>query len=243
MKHSHLVAGIAALAICLQTGWALAEESFQHFEQSPPDGDEYVVTVGSPIYTRSSFRARHNDTRATVADLQDQVSVAVADGTVTLPAGETLVSRVFDGREAFAATGAGFYPTSRRHKSEVILVDRDQDFAFDEVWTLNRRKEWTNVLLTPPLRYRTRETRELSLVRVGDEFRIELVVLGYSGHTLRLQYREFVDDMARPAFFQDVSYDLGTLPTVVAFRNAQFEILSATNTGIKVRLIRGLKAK
>jgi hypothetical protein len=45
--------------------------------------------------------------------------------------------------------------------------------------------------------------------------------------------------MARPAFYQDATYDISALPTVIAFRSAKIEILAVDNTGMRYRVLAG----
>lgn len=79
------------------------------------------------------------------------------------------------------------------------------------------------------------EVRDL-VVTTEPAFRRELVYAGRSGWTVSLMYREFAADMARPAFTQALQYDLSSSP-VIGFRSARFEVLSATNTGIRYRVL------
>ena len=45
--------------------------------------------------------------------------------------------------------------------------------------------------------------------------------------------------MARPAFTQELKYDLGE-GKVIGFKGARFEVLSATNVGIRYKVLRHL---
>lgn len=69
----------------------------------------------------------------------------------------------------------------------------------------------------------------------------ELVYSGRSGNEIGLTYREYTNGaegtMARPAFFQDLKYDISA-STQVVFRSVELEILEATNTGITFRVTR-----
>jgi hypothetical protein len=63
----------------------------------------------------------------------------------------------------------------------------------------------------------------------------ELIYLGKSGDTIRMSYREYVKDMARPAYSMEVTY-----PAVVGkvtFRNTTFEITEITGNHIKYILV------
>lgn len=65
-----------------------------------------------------------------------------------------------------------------------------------------------------------------------DSFRKELIYNGKSKDSIKLLYREFNDDMARPAFSQELSYDLAESKTI-GFRKMKIEIIEATNSYIK----------
>ncbi len=63
-------------------------------------------------------------------------------------------------------------------------------------------------------------------------FKRELIYNGRSKDVLKLQYREFNNSFARPAFYQDLIYDLSE-SKVIGFKGMQIEILEATNSTIK----------
>lgn len=67
-------------------------------------------------------------------------------------------------------------------------------------------------------------------------FKRELIYTGRAGNAVSILYREFVNDMARPAFSQQLQYDVGADP-VIGFKGARFEVLKADNTGITYRVI------
>lgn len=70
-------------------------------------------------------------------------------------------------------------------------------------------------------------------------FKRELVYTGKSGNTISILYREYMNDMARPAFTQQLSYDLSDGNTI-GFKDARFEVIKATNTGIEYRVLKNL---
>lgn len=72
--------------------------------------------------------------------------------------------------------------------------------------------------------------------------RLELLYQGVDGSTLRLTYREYKDDLARPAFFQQLSYTLapGTV-TEISFRGADITIFEANNREIRYVMRRGFR--
>jgi hypothetical protein len=71
-------------------------------------------------------------------------------------------------------------------------------------------------------------------------FRRELLYSGISKGTISLQYREFSDDMARPAFSQDLHYDLAD-GDEIGFKGARIQIIKATNVSVKFKVIKPLE--
>jgi len=68
-------------------------------------------------------------------------------------------------------------------------------------------------------------------------FKSELVYNGRSKETIKLLYREYLDNMARPAFSQELFYDLSESKTI-GFRDVLFEVMEAKNTGITFKIIK-----
>jgi len=72
----------------------------------------------------------------------------------------------------------------------------------------------------------------------------ELVYSGRSANEIGLTYREYASGpdgtFARPAFYQDLKYDLSTSNRVV-FRSIEIEILDASNAGVRFRVLRDLE--
>ncbi len=75
-------------------------------------------------------------------------------------------------------------------------------------------------------------------VEAKDSFKRELLYDGKSGTTIHLSYREFAGDMARPAFTQELSYDIRD-DRVIGFQRARFEVIDANNTSIRYRVLKG----
>ncbi|WP_052435342.1 MULTISPECIES: hypothetical protein [Sulfurospirillum] len=59
-------------------------------------------------------------------------------------------------------------------------------------------------------------------------FELMLLYNGKSNNDIKIQYREFKDDMARAAFYQDLTYNLDE-SKIIRFKNFKIEILKASN--------------
>jgi hypothetical protein len=82
-------------------------------------------------------------------------------------------------------------------------------------------------------------TKSLHQTRDELSFKKELVYTGISKNVISILYKEFKDDMARPAFSQDLKYDLSESKTV-GYRGARFEIIKATNQGLTYKTLKQL---
>ena len=71
----------------------------------------------------------------------------------------------------------------------------------------------------------------------GASFQQTLIYSGRVGNKINIGYREFSSNLARPAFNNNVEYDLST-SNVIGYKGAQIEVLSADNNSIKYRVIR-----
>lgn len=95
--------------------------------------------------------------------------------------------------------------------------------------------------ITPAPAAPTKEVDEIETPG-GGSVRSELVYAGLSGDTVSILYREFVNDMARPAFSQDLRYDLSK-SRQIGYRGARIEVLQADNVGISYRVLSHLDAR
>ena len=77
---------------------------------------------------------------------------------------------------------------------------------------------------------------KLSIVS-ADAFQRTLLYSGRVGNKINIAYREFSADVARPAFNNDVEYDLSE-STTIAYKGALIEVLEATNQFIRYRVVR-----
>jgi len=73
-----------------------------------------------------------------------------------------------------------------------------------------------------------------------DSFRRELVYTGTSQNSISVLYREFLMDVARPAFSQELRYDLSQGDTI-GFKRARFKVIKFTNTSIKYKVLKYLE--
>ncbi len=73
-----------------------------------------------------------------------------------------------------------------------------------------------------------------------DSFKSELVYSGISKNVITFLYREFINDHARPAFTQELKYDLGE-GAIIGYKGARFEVIKATNMELQYKVIKHLE--
>ncbi|MQA19166.1 hypothetical protein [Rugamonas rivuli] len=69
-----------------------------------------------------------------------------------------------------------------------------------------------------------------------------LLYNGKIGNRITLSYREFSQDLARPAFTNEVAYDLSE-SKILGYKGARLEVISATNTELTYRVVAGFDAR
>jgi len=84
-----------------------------------------------------------------------------------------------------------------------------------------------------------RRTKWMALT--DDSFQQTLIYSGRVGNKINIGYREFSNNHARPAFNNDVEYDLNESSTI-GYKGAEIEVIEATNKYIKYRVIRNFNA-
>lgn len=87
------------------------------------------------------------------------------------------------------------------------------------------------VVATFPEQPKIFKITEIADIQKGS-FKQELIYNGQSKDAVRIAYREFKDDFARPAFSQDLTYDM-TESKEIGFRGMIIEVVEATNSFIK----------
>lgn len=78
---------------------------------------------------------------------------------------------------------------------------------------------------------------KISVVR-QDSFKTVLLYQGATADTLRFSYREFKDDVARPAFTEDLSIPREPYPAMIMVKNVQLEVAAVTGMGLKYKVVK-----
>lgn len=186
------------------------------------------VTVGSTMFSQYRYWSK------TGYRLLSPLSIGLALGSIRTEVGDFVVPAVAEGAPAYCTEKMAYVDPLVGPYRTACFLDNTGTGSFDLVKAAPGMV-WFNKKLESPISY---ERSELQVPR-PDSKKFELLYQGISAKTLRLSYREYMNDFARPAFFQDVSYEITNFPTEVTFRTVRINVLSADNNGIRYRILSG----
>ncbi|WBQ10224.1 hypothetical protein L2D01_00295 [Hyphomonadaceae bacterium ML37] len=151
----------------------------------------------------------------------------------------------------------GFYPQVGQDESSTFHSFLTGNASTSELGALSK-----NILVDPPQTIQAAiESEELCVVTVFNvracrdrefertervvanvnSFQQTLLYSGRVGDKINISYREFSGSVARPAFSNDVEYDLAA-SSEIAYRGARIEIIEATNSSITYRILSNFNA-
>lgn len=194
----------------------------------PKIGEQATTPVGSIIYSQFKYWSKVG------YRLKGDFSVNVGLGKVRVSGGDFVIRAEVENQPAFCSEKLAYIdPLSGPFKT-ACFIDKDGSGTFAKM-KVAPGVVWFEYEVAPPLAY---EKSELIIPR-ADSFKYELLYQGTSKGSLKLSYREYMNDFARPAFFQDVTYDIESMPATVTFRTVRLEILSANNNQLVYRVLSG----
>lgn len=192
----------------------------------PNIGEQAVAPVGGVIYSQFRYWSKIGHR------LKNDFSAGLGLGRVSVSDGDFVLKAEVENETAFCTEKLAYIDPMTGPHTTACFVDADNDGKFERLKAAPG-VIWFKSEITPPLAY---EKSELVIPR-NDSFKYELLYQGISKGSLKLSYREYINDFARPAFFQDVTYDLDSTPTTITFRTVRLEVLSANNNQISYRVL------
>lgn len=121
---------------------------------------------------------------------------------------------------------------------EDCLIDADDDGRFEKV-------SFNNVggskPIEPPVAYQRASVEIKGDKRAGggNNFKKQIIYLGSTTGTLRLSYREYANDMARPAFTEELTIPLGAaFPQGIAIKDHVFSLTGLDGMGLHYTLVK-----
>lgn len=194
----------------------------------PNIGEQAAAPVGGVLYSQFKYF------RKVGYRLQNDLSIGLGLGRVSVSAGDFVLKAEVENKTAFCSEKLAYIDPMVGPHETACFTDADNDGKFESLKAAPG-VIWFNSEITPPIAY---EKSELILPN-KDAFKYELLYQGITKGTLKLSYREYINDFARPAFFQDVTYDLDSMPATITFRTVRLEVISANNNQISYRVLSG----
>ncbi len=194
----------------------------------PTIGSKSTSSVGGVIFSQFSYLSK------TGYRIEDGATIGVGLGRIVVSDGDFLVKAQLDGKTIFCTEKPAYIDPLMGPQAAACFIDADDDGRFESV-KYRPGAVWFGKNIDTLLEYSKTE----SISPHKDSFKYELLYQGISKNTLKLSYREYKDDFARVAFFQDVTYDLGSTPATISFRSASIEVFEANNNQISYRVLSG----
>ena len=138
---------------------------------------------------------------------------------------------------------AGTYPLAAENEEykqyqHVRLIKNGRQLNHGKLYIFKKVEEANNLCLSR----KVCKVAEFSLGKTTTYSRSSnqqtLIYSGKIGNRITLGYREFVNEIARPAFSNDVNYDLSE-STTLGYKGARVQVISATNTEITYKVLAG----
>lgn len=192
-------------------------------------------SVGEVIYETFNYEEWQG------ARLLEPITIDVLAADASLGPSDALIASQEAGATVYCTEKPALRAMSQPASSRICLADRDGDTRF-EMWRAPEgppaRVQWAKLQASAAF------SVGHSMAPTGNGFRYELLYQGVSANVIRILYREYVDDLIRPAFQQDLSYTLSPSgPTDIAFRTSRIRVTAADNNGIQYEMLAGLGAR
>jgi len=225
---SFLLVTLFAFVGCSTLNVDVVELPIEKVGTAPLLGEKATAPVGGVVFSQFKYLSKLRYTVTAGA------SIGLGLGKVVVSPLDSLITANLDGQKVYCTEKPAYIDPIAGPIRTACFIDANGDGAFETVKAAPGAV-WFTKGVSPPLAYERSE----QMVPRTDSFKYEILYQGTSRNSLKLLYREYIDNLARPAFFQDVTYDLDSMPTTVTFRTVRIEVLDANNNEIVYRVLSG----
>lgn len=203
-------------------GATVQELSEHKVGQEPPLGTAQSAVVGDVLY--SEFEYTGNSGAVALATFEQGIGLG---GSVTVPAGTAMYGSVVDGRKGYCTATLTYADPLVGPHSGTCWFDANNDGRFEQFWVMPGAVPFTYDA-DVPLTYRATE-----MSNAAGGYKYEIVYQKLDGDVLRMLHREYVDNMVRPTFQQELTYNVNPAgSTVIRFRGVAMEVSNAQGSEI-----------
>lgn len=193
-------------------------------------GVQTNASVGDVLYSEYNFKSQEG------VEALNSFSQSVMMGKVQLNGGEFLTPYVIDNKKAYCTNSLTYIDPLLGPYRSTCFVDANQDMGFDKLLVRPGAVFFERDLETE-LKYK----KHLKLSEANG-YKYELLYNGISGNTINIAYREYLNDIARPAYQQNLQYTLNNSePTPISFKGVLLNIYTANNLQIMYEVNSGFK--
>jgi len=186
----------------------------------PSLGDINTVEIGEPMFSKI-YRVTYRTGKIFIAGDYDI--------DITTPWEETIGTSIHPGDQRIMLRKNDGSVVLTSDKVNLIDIGNTGAFTHASYYLIDNPEP-----LKEPIPY----VPEMAIKYVEDSFKYVALYQGRAGESIRVSYREFKDDMARPAFTQEIDYTLATDGrTTIGFKGMRIEVIKATNTNISYKVL------
>ena len=212
-------------SITLMAMFAAAPLAAQEIRNSvvPAIGVEAVASVGDTVYEKSHLSVLPAYT------INEFFSGKNVFATVTISPGDKFIR--IPSKSSLKACRSPSIEAFSRKIYDACLYDDDGDGAFDRY---GGNEVQGGKKLPHPIPYKKSEFIQATT----DSVKQVVIYLGSTKDSMRLSYREFVNDMARPAFTEEYTFPLAaTYPQLIAFKGVKMSVTQIDGEGLHYKII------
>jgi hypothetical protein len=184
----------------------------------PAPGSPAIVPVGDVVYEKSHLLVLPAYT------VSEDFSGKNMFATVVISAGDRFM--MIPSKVIMKACRSASIEDFQRRTYNACLFDDDGDGRFDRY---GANEVQSGKKLPHPISYKLTEFVQPA----SDSIKQTVTYLGSTKDVLRLSYREFVNDMARPAFTEEYTFPLiSTFPQTFAFKGVKLRVSAIDGEGL-----------
>ncbi|MDF0540781.1 hypothetical protein PX699_00365 [Sphingobium sp. H39-3-25] len=215
---------VLAVVAHLPANAGATQKVVPHITTYPEVGTPVIVAAGDPVWS-SEYYEVSEVVKESVYLSSKVVFGNFMRGTITVPQ-----DAVFETETQGVALIACTKLNMAFGRNRPCLIDEDKDGVFERMYFKGSDKP--SEKLENPAPYRKIIDRDFN--EIGKRFKSLILYLGSNGTSVSFSYREFSDNIARPAFTQELILPLGkNFPQDMRIKGASIRILALDGTGMK----------
>ncbi|MEF2265396.1 hypothetical protein V3C40_01275 [Janthinobacterium sp. LS2A] len=217
-----------ALSACATMEVRETSRTTQRIGHAPQLNVISKVTAGEALLSTFQYTSKSG------YQVYDGRAMSIGGGRVAVIQGDFLYRADVEGKPAYCTERGVFNMLLPGMTKNACFADRDNDGLLDQVMVASDLS-WWHEDITPGIKF----GQGIETAPIDRSINSQLLYQGYSNKTLRIAYREYLGDLARPSFSQDLSYDITSFPTEITFRKIKMQIRNADNHGLEYQIIGG----